>query len=61
MLIDLRDNLIYDANHSSEVISQYNATYPISGNEQRIVIYESDYDYENDTDIDMIAMKFHLM
>ena len=60
MLIDLRDNLIYDANHSSEVISQYNATYPISGNEQRIVIYGSDYDYENDTDIDTIRYEVPL-
>ena len=60
MLIDLRDNLIYNANHSSEVISQYNATYPISGNEQRIVIYESDYDYENDTDIDTIRYEVPL-
>jgi len=53
MLLDLSEDYIYDMNHSSEIVTQYNATYSLtSGSDQKIVIYDDEWDdeYEDEDD-----------
>ena len=52
MLLDLSEDYIYDMNHSTEIVTQYNATYSLtSDSDQKIVIYDDEWDDESDSEV----------
>ena len=60
MLLELEEDFIFGEVHSSAVKTQYNATYEFIGSEQTIVIFEEDYDYENDIENNTIIHEVSL-
>ena len=51
MLLELDEKYISSSEHNTIVNTQFNATYPLRDNEVKIVVYNSEYDFQNETDI----------
>ena len=55
MPIEVEDYSIWSSNHSTSITTLFNSTYSMEN--AKVILYTSDYDYENDTEIVEIAFE----